>query len=249
MTRTLGSHSEVNLGEKLVGRNKETYVNRLFASIAPKYDLLNSVISAGRHKKWRKLAVAMSALSLGDTALDVATGTGDFALDLADAVGETGSVIGVDFCEPMLQIAKEKLADRPNIELAAANAEHLPFPVNRFDCVTIGFALRNVADVRATVVEMVRVTKPGGRVTSLEILGPRSKVLRPMWRLYFSKIMPRIAQLFGAEREPYKYLPDSVERFCSREELADIFSKCGLKDVCVRNLMFGFVCIHMGVKQ
>lgn len=241
--------SEGSLSEKLVGRSKETYVNRLFAAIAPKYDLLNSVISAGRHKKWRKTSVAMAELRTGGIALDVATGTGDFALDLANAVGESGRVIGVDFCEPMLRIAGQKLADNPNIALAVANAEHLPFNSDSFDCSTIGFALRNVSDVRAAVSEMARVTKPGGRVVSLEILGPRSRAFRPMWRLYFSRIMPGVAQLFGADREPYEYLPDSVERFCSREELADIFRSCGLSNICIKDLMFGIVCIHMGVKQ
>lgn len=235
--------------ERLVGKEKERYINRLFGAIAPKYDLLNSVISMGKHKRWRRLAVRMSGLAIGGKALDVATGTGDFALDLSETAGETGYIVGADFCLPMLGLAKRKLQGRQNVELVAANAESLPFVSDFFDCSTIGFALRNVADVRATITEMTRVTKPGGRVISLEIVGPRSKLMQPLWRLYFSKIMPRIAQVIGADRKHYEYLPDSVERFYSREELAEIFRDCGLVDLHIRSLTFGIVCIHMGTKR
>jgi demethylmenaquinone methyltransferase/2-methoxy-6-polyprenyl-1,4-benzoquinol methylase len=210
---------------------------------------MNSVISLGKHKGWRKLAVRMSGLHEGGTALDVATGTGDFALELANAVGPTGKVIGADFCAPMLDLAKQKLKGCGIIELVAGNAESLPFPSDTFNCATIGFGLRNVANVAAAVAEMARVTKSEGRVISLEILGPRLKLLQPLWRTYFFRVMPRAAHLFGAEREPYDYLPDSVARFYSREELTDIFRDCGLVDVQVRDLTFGVVCIHMGTKR
>ena len=236
------------MSAKLVGEEKERYVNRLFASIAPKYDLLNSVISLGNHKRWRRLAVAMSGVSSGGTALDVATGTGDFAIDLAGAVGETGRVVGVDFCLPMLDLAAQKTSGLGNISLVAANAECLPFDSDSFDCTTIGFALRNVGNVRSVVSEMARVTKPGGRVVSLEILGPESRVMKALWRLYFSRLMPCVAGMLGAKKEPYEYLPKSVERFCSRNELADIFRQCGMRDVSIRGLMFGIVCIHVGTK-
>jgi len=240
---------EADLREKLVGSEKERYVNQLFGSIAPKYDLMNSVISLGRHKGWRKLAVKETGIATGGSAIDVAAGTGDLTLELAQAAGPDGNVIGADFCEEMLVRAVEKLSKTSGVELVAANAEHLPFPENTFDCATIGFALRNVANVSSAVAEMTRVTKPGGRVISLEILGPDSWVLQPFWKLYFSGIMPRIAWIFGAKKEPYKYLPDSVARFYSREELADIFRKCGLTDIRIRNLTLGTVCIHIGTKQ
>jgi demethylmenaquinone methyltransferase/2-methoxy-6-polyprenyl-1,4-benzoquinol methylase len=247
--RARPSVTEAGLREKLVGKEKERYVNRLFGSIAPKYDLLNSIISLGRHKGWRRTAVRMSGLSPGGTALDIATGTGDFAVELARAAGAAGSVIGIDFCKPMLDLAERKLAGSPRVGLIAANVESLPFASGTFDCATIGFALRNVASVTATVAEMARATRSGGRVISLEIVGPRSRVLRPLWGLYLAGLMPQVARLFGAEREPYQYLPHSVARFYSQEELADIFRSCGLADIRVRNLMFGVVCIHMGTKQ
>ncbi|MEN6371137.1 MAG: bifunctional demethylmenaquinone methyltransferase/2-methoxy-6-polyprenyl-1,4-benzoquinol methylase UbiE [Armatimonadota bacterium] len=234
---------------KLVGKEKERYINRLFGSIASKYDLMNSVISLGMHKSWRKIAVRMAGIEPGASAIDVATGTGDFAKVLSAAAGYSGLVVGTDFCRPMIAMAANKLASERNIELVTANAEHLPFASGTFDCATIGFALRNVANVQAAVAEMTRVIKPGGRVISLEILGPDSRILQPLWRLYFFRIMPRLAGLFGAEREPYDYLPNSVARFCSREELADIFKSCGLVDIHIRNLTFGTVCIHMGTKN
>jgi demethylmenaquinone methyltransferase/2-methoxy-6-polyprenyl-1,4-benzoquinol methylase len=240
---------EADLPEKLAGREKERYINRLFGSVAPKYDLLNGIMSLGRHKTWRNLAVHMSELVPRGIALDVATGTGDFALELLRAVGEDGRVVGIDFCEPMLTLAARKLSGRPGMNLVAANAEHLPFGPDTFDCVTIGFGLRNVASVQATIAEMVRVTKPGRRVISLEILGPQSRTLTPLWRIYFHWLVPWLAQALGAKREPYDYLPDSVKKFYSREELTEIFKNNGLVDIQVRSLALGAVCIHMGTKE
>ena len=183
---------------KLAGREKERYVEGLFGSIAPKYDLMNSIISLGKHKGWRRLAVRMAELKPGAMAIDVATGTGDFALELASAVGDAGLVVGTDFCRSMIGLAAEKSASKKTIELVIANAENLPFASNTFDCATIGFALRNVADVPATIKEITRVIKPGGRVISLEIVGPHLRILQPLWKLYFFRIMPRLATLFGA---------------------------------------------------
>ena len=258
-------HSEAGLQEKLAGSEKERYINRLFATIAPRYDLLNSVISLGNHKRWRKTAVRMSGLTKGGKALDAATGTGDFAIDLARVAGESGMVVGIDFCLPMLEIAARKIGERSTrhaepvearrmsgespITLAAANAESLPFESESFDCATIGFALRNVSSVPATIAELARVVKPGGRVVSLEMVRPTAPILTPLWRMYFFKVMPALARIFGAEGEAYDYLPRSVARFYSREELAEVFRDSGLSNVTARGLMLGLVCIHMGIKQ
>jgi demethylmenaquinone methyltransferase / 2-methoxy-6-polyprenyl-1,4-benzoquinol methylase len=237
------------LQEQLAGSEKERYINNLFATIAPKYDLLNSVISLGRHRSWRRKAVAMSGLDRGGKAIDVATGTGDFAIELGRAVGDSGTVIGSDFCQPMLELAARKTAHHKCIHLTYANAEALPFESNTFDCATIGFALRNVSSVPATLAEMTRVVRPGGRVVSLEMVRPTSRLIAPLWRLYFFKMMPGVAGMLGGEREPYDYLPQSVARFHSREELAGVFEDCGLRDVAVRTLTLGLVCIHMGIKR
>jgi len=229
---------------------KEAYVEGLFSAIAPRYDLLNTVLSLTRHKAWRRFAVSESGLSLGGRALDVCCGTGDFAFELAGKSGGGGRVIGADFSLPMIGLARKKAGRRDcrSVEFIAANACRLPFADDSFDCVTVGFGLRNVADVQVALDEMARVTKPGGRVLSLEIMGVRSSFLALPWKLYFRALGPRAARLFGGSREAYDYLPRSVERFMSREDLARRFARSGLVDVGFRDLMFGAVSLHVGVK-
>ncbi|MCE5200591.1 MAG: bifunctional demethylmenaquinone methyltransferase/2-methoxy-6-polyprenyl-1,4-benzoquinol methylase UbiE [Armatimonadota bacterium] len=232
------------------GAEKEAYVERLFSTIAPKYDLLNSVMSLTRHRAWRRFAVSMSGLQPGDRALDVCCGTGDFAFELARRVGENGGVVGVDFSEPMVELARQKASKLglSSVSFQTGNACGLPFDDNSFDCVTVGFGLRNVADLPKAVSEMTRVIKPGGRVVCLEISRVRSRVLLLPWKLYFYVLTPYLASFFRAKRSAYEYLPQSVKEFISREELAAEFEKSGLIDVCFHDLMFGAVCIHIGTK-
>jgi demethylmenaquinone methyltransferase / 2-methoxy-6-polyprenyl-1,4-benzoquinol methylase len=237
-------------GSPLAGRAKEEFVERMFSSIAPRYDLLNSVISLNRHRAWRRFAVQASHAKPGDFALDVAAGTGDFSFDLAQAVGAEGSVIASDFCEPMIDIGVKKTQVRglTNVSWALANAMELPFSSNTFDCAVIGFGLRNVASVPQAVAEMTRVIKPGGRVLSLEINKPASMMFKPLWMLYFYGLLPSFARIFGGKREAYTYLPDSVKRFHSRQELSQIMLDAGLVDIQVHDLTMGVVCVHVGVK-
>jgi demethylmenaquinone methyltransferase/2-methoxy-6-polyprenyl-1,4-benzoquinol methylase len=236
---------------KRSGREKEAYVEELFSSIAPRYDLLNSIISLNRHKRWRRFAVAQANLKEGDVVLDVASGTGDFAVELAKSVGESGIVAATDFCRPMAALGcrKVRTLGYRNIAFALANAESLPFPDDTFDCATIGFALRNVADVQATLIEMTRVVKPGGRVISLEISRPQSVFIKPFWKLYFYGLLPFIARVFKGKREPYEYLPNSVTHFHSREQLAKEMQIAGMEDIRIINLTLGVVCVHVGVKS
>jgi len=229
--------------------DKGRYVSLLFARIAARYDLINNAISFGMHKRWRHIAVAMSGLKEGDSALDVATGTGDFAIELAKAVGKDGRVTGVDFCEAMLDIARHKTRSFSNITYAYADATNLPFADASFNCCTIGFALRNVADVNAAISEMVRVIKPGGRVISLEITKPNSDWIGKIKRFYFRKIIPKIAHLLGGDKEGYDYLPESIEQFYTKDELTELFKRYGLSDVRVIEFAFGSVCIHVGTKK
>ena len=229
---------------------KEAYVEDLFSSIAPKYDLLNSVLSMCRHKAWRRFAVSKSDLEPGGSALDVCCGTGDFAFELANRVGEGGRVVGLDFSLPMLDVAKRKArrSGRDWIEFIAGNACGLPFPDGSFDCVTVGFGLRNVADVGVALSEMARVTRPGGRVISLEISRVGSPLLSLPWKLYFYALTPYTAVVFRARRRAYEYLPRSVKGFMSSRQLATEFETCGLNDVSRHALTFGVVCVHVGVK-
>ena len=233
--------------------DKEPYVRDMFAAIAPQYDTLNAILSFNQHKAWRRLAVRMANVKAGDDCLDVCTGTGDFAIDLAHAVGAGGHVIGADFCAPMIANGLGKTArasaaiNSGPITMMVANAEALPYPDNRFHVVTVGFGVRNVARLDKAVSEMARVARPGGRVAILEFNRPRQVWYKPFVDFYLFHILPRVGGMLS-RREAYTYLPESMKRFVSREELVAIMERAGLRDIQVRDLNFGTVCIHLGVK-
>jgi demethylmenaquinone methyltransferase/2-methoxy-6-polyprenyl-1,4-benzoquinol methylase len=229
--------------------DKETYVRAMFAAIAPRYDALNAILSFNQHKAWRRLAVRLAQVAPGECCLDVCTGTGDFAVDLARAVGPKGHVVGADFCEPMIRSGLKKTGHAPGgaIAMMVANAQCLPYPAERFDAATVGFGIRNVAHIDRAVGEMARVVKPGGRVVILEFNRPRPCWYKPLVDLYLFQVLPRIGGLLS-RREAYTYLPESMKQFVSREELAAIMERAGLRDIRVRDLNFGTVCIHLGVK-
>jgi demethylmenaquinone methyltransferase/2-methoxy-6-polyprenyl-1,4-benzoquinol methylase len=230
---------------------KEDFIRGLFASIAPRYDLLNSILSFNRHKSWRAFAVRQCGLSPGDAAIDVGAGTLDFAIELSKAVGESGRVVAVDFCRPMFEIGLPKLRKRgiANISLVEGNAECLPLPSNSFRAATIGFVLRNVQSVERTIAEMTRVVQPGGKVVCLELAKPRGRLFGPVHSAYFYRILPFIGGIVNRRREPYEYLPASLKDFCSREELTGIMEKEGLGDIRVYDLTGGVVAVHVGTKR
>ena len=231
---------------------KHDYVQSMFDAIAPRYDLLNSVLSARLHWGWRRAAVRAAVLSPGDAALDVCTGTGDLAFELARTVGAEGSVVGADFSLPMLRLGAEKAgrrdADARAISWALADTQALPFARNTFDAVTVGFGIRNVADIRAGVAEMARVVRPGGRVVILEFGQPRNRLFAGLYRFYSFRILPLLGGMVSGRRAAYEYLPSSVAAFHSREALADILRGAGLTEVTYSDLTFGTVIIHRGVK-
>ena len=231
--------------------SKAQYIERLFASIAPRYDLLNSVLSFNLHKGWRKFAVSQCNLWPGDKALDVCAGTLDFAIELSKIVGDKGEVTAVDFCRPMLEVGRGKLSRRgiENVSVIEADAESLPLPSDSFQAATIGFALRNVSSAEKTISEMARAVCKGGRVVCLELALPRGRLFRSIYGLYFNRILPFIGGAVNGKREPYEYLPASVESFCSREELADIMRKVGLTDITVYDLTGGAATVHVGTKK
>lgn len=229
---------------------KSEYVREMFASIAHRYDLLNSVLSFNRHYAWRRKAVRLAQLQPGDSALDVCTGTGDFAIDLYRAVGPTGTVVGSDFCTPMLQRGKVKTdaASGGRIAMMVADTQALPYRDNLFDCVTVGFGIRNVTDTQRAFAEMARVAKMGGRVVCLEFNTPQNPILRALVHFYEMKALPRIGALLS-KSDAYTYLPASIQAFHSREELAQMMRNVGLTDIRVHDLNLGSVCIHIGVKD
>jgi len=241
------------LGNESVPHNvadeKEQYVHAMFARIARRYDLLNRVLSFRQDVRWRKMAVEMANVEPGDAVLDVATGTGDLAFELSRQVDSSGTVIGVDFVDEMLQIARAKAARRKTLgqcEFRYGNALQLPFDDNMFQAATIGFALRNVSDVTQCLREMTRVVRPGGRVVCLELSKPVWPVFRHIYRLYFHRIVPLIGRALQGVDGPYRYLPESVDRFPDQERLAQMMREIGLQDVMYRNLIGGIAAIHVG---
>jgi len=234
-----------------VNETKAQAIRRMFAQIAPRYDLLNSVLSANLHQYWRTVAVREARLRPGHWVVDVATGTGDFALALARAVGPTGQVVGVDFCEPMVALGREKTRQRgaaATIVFVLGEAEALPLPDGVFECATIGFALRNVTSVEQTLREMARVVKPGGRVVSLELTRPRWPGLQGLYALYSAHLIPRLGGWLSGQPQAYTYLPASIARFISPTELGGMLVKVGLEPVRERSLAGGIATVHVGLK-
>lgn len=235
---------------QVIGERKHGYVRDMFARIAPRYDLLNSLLSLRIHHYWRHVAAKSAMLKPGQCALDVCTGTADFALRLAKDVGEDGQVIGIDFCEPMLKIGVSKVRRNrvgQRITLALGDAQTLPFAANSFDAVTVAFGIRNVADIERAFAEMWRVLKPGGRLVCLEFSHPQRQPFRTIYSFYFHRILPFIGGLLS-HRDAYTYLPVSVSHFPEREQLAHLLREAGFTQVQWRELTFGIVCIHSGVK-
>jgi demethylmenaquinone methyltransferase / 2-methoxy-6-polyprenyl-1,4-benzoquinol methylase len=229
---------------------KHGYVRAMFDAIAPKYDLLNAVLSAQLHHGWRRFAATQAALKPGDAALDICTGTGDFAFELARRVGATGRVIGADFSAPMVAYGEEKRRKRPlpQVRMMLADAQNLPFPDNSFDAVTVGFGIRNVADRPRGFAEMARVTRPGGRVVVLEFNQPPNRAFAALYHWYSFRVLPVIGGVISGKRAAYEYLPSSVAAFPSRDELADELRAVGLTDVRYHDLMLGIAVVHCGTK-
>jgi demethylmenaquinone methyltransferase/2-methoxy-6-polyprenyl-1,4-benzoquinol methylase len=202
-------------------------------------------MTAGLHHRWRARAADLAALGPGDTALDVACGTGDLAIELARRVGAVGEVIGSDFAEEMLERARAK---DPGLVWEWGNALELPYASGRFDAATVGFGARNFSDLDRGLAEMTRVVKPGGRVVVLEITTPRKPPLSTFYRVWFDHVVPLIGRLTG-EQEAYTYLPSSVRRFPGPEGLAAAMQRAGLSDIRWVLTAGGIIALHVGTKR
>jgi demethylmenaquinone methyltransferase / 2-methoxy-6-polyprenyl-1,4-benzoquinol methylase len=214
----------------------------MFDRIARVYDRMNSVMTAGMHHRWRRRAADLARVGPGSRALDVATGTGDLAIELA---ARGASVVGLDFSERMLELARAKA---PGIEFVQGNALQLEYPDGSFDAVTVGFGARNFADLDRGLAELARVTRPGGRVVILEITSPQRPPLSWFFRLWFDRVVPALGRLAG-DSDAYTYLPSSVRRFPGPAELAAKLAAAGLEDVRWVLTAGGIIAIHEGTRR
>ncbi len=225
-------------------------VREMFGKIATRYDLLNHLLSGNIDRRWRRLVAKAleTTLSSGEArVLDVACGTGDLSLTLLES--GKAVIVGVDFCRPMLQIAKDKASSHGSaVSLIEGDALQLPFADQSFEATTIAFGLRNLASVEAGFRELFRVLKPGGRIAVLEFSRPRMPVVRSLFNVYFTKLLPLLGGWISGSKRAYEYLPASVSRFPNQTELASIMSSSGFDAVTFRNLTGGIAALHMGTR-
>lgn len=233
------------------GRDKATYVKETFNSIARHYDLMNSLMSLGMDKRWRRYAVKRVGAKPGMHILDVCCGTGQLSLELGNVVGSEGNVTGLDFSQNMLEVAKYSLiqsSNPSNIRFIQGNAMELPFPNDSFDGATVGWGLRNLPDLRQGIREMVRTVKPGAKVVSLDMAKPSFPVFKQAYWVYFEKLVPLMGKIWAKKASAYQYLHDSAREFPAQDELVRIFTECGLIDSHFDNLAGGVVAIVTGTK-
>jgi demethylmenaquinone methyltransferase/2-methoxy-6-polyprenyl-1,4-benzoquinol methylase len=227
---------------------KAELVQAMFTRIASRYDLMNALMTFGRHQAWRRVAARATIAAPEGPVLDLATGTADLALAILEA-SRHRRVVGADFSVGMLRQAQRKLRARraTHISLVAADALRLPFADACFACVISAFLLRNLADLGQGLREMRRVTRPGGRVVMLEITRPTLPVFSQVFGVYFHRLVPAVGAVIAGDAEAYRYLPDSVERFASPAELIALMKQAGLRSPSYRLLGLGTIAIHTGV--
>ena len=228
--------------------DKARRVAGVFTSVASKYDIMNDLMSVGLHRLWKRFAVSVSGVRNGQRVLDVAGGSADLSRLFLQKVGSTGQVVLTDINNAMLRVGRDRLLDEGiNTPTAQCDAEHLPFPDNYFDCVSIAFGLRNVTHKEAALREMQRVLKPGGRVIVLEF----SKVAKPLekiYDLYSFKLLPKMGQMIAGDADSYRYLAESIRMHPGQEELKQMMIEAGLEHVEYFNLTGGVVAVHRGYK-
>jgi demethylmenaquinone methyltransferase/2-methoxy-6-polyprenyl-1,4-benzoquinol methylase len=229
----------------LQGEARAAYVRRMFERIASRYDLLNRLMTAGQDRRWRGEVVRRAALQPGETLLDLGAGTGDLALE-ALRQAPRARVVGADFAQPMLAIARRRGANA-GAGWILSDALHLPFARATFDAVVSGFLLRNVSDLEAALEEQARVLKPsGGRVVCLDTTPPGPGPFRPLLEFHLRRVIPFLGRWVARDPEAYNYLPGSTQRFLSAEALAEQLQRHGFIGVGFVRRMFGTVAIHWG---
>jgi demethylmenaquinone methyltransferase / 2-methoxy-6-polyprenyl-1,4-benzoquinol methylase len=227
------------------GTLPDPQVRAMFDRIAGFYDLMNSVMTAGLHHRWRSRAADLAAVGPGDRVLDVATGTGDLALELARRVAPDGEVVGSDFADGMLERARAKAAGRRDVRFELGDAQALPYADGEFAAATVGFGARNFGDLPRGIGEMARVVRPGGRVVVLEITTPTKPPLSTFFSVWFDRIIPLVGSM-AADPQAYSYLPSSVRRFPGPEGLAAVLAGAGLTEIRWILTAGGIIALHVG---
>ena len=237
--------------ERVAAADKAGRVRSVFESVAGKYDIMNDLMSLGAHRLWKHFTLSLTGLRPGQHALDVAGGTGDLAAGMLRQVGKTGRVVLSDVNPAMLDIGRDRLLDAGhvgNVECIVADAENLPFEDNSFDCVTIGFGLRNVTDKPKALKSMHRVLKVGGQLLVLEFSTPTAPGLKPIYDAYSFKVLPLLGELVAKDRDSYRYLAESIRMHPDQETLLAMLRDSGFIQTRYHNLTGGIVAVHRGYK-
>jgi demethylmenaquinone methyltransferase/2-methoxy-6-polyprenyl-1,4-benzoquinol methylase len=237
--------------QKVAWGEKQSRVRDVFDSVADNYDLMNDLMSGGAHRLWKRFTLQLANLRPGQRALDVAGGTGDLTAGLASQVGDHGLVVLTDINAAMLNRGRDRLTDRGhvgNVVYAQANAELLPFADASFDCVTIGFGLRNVTDKARALASMRRVLRPGGQLLVLEFSQPVAPGLKPLYDVYSFRILPLLGRWVARDEASYRYLAESIRMHPPQEQLLGMMRDAGLEDCRYHNLMGGIVAVHRGYR-
>lgn len=241
-----------HFGFRSVDKNQKAgQVADVFHSVAGKYDLMNDLMSMGIHRLWKRFTIELSGVRPGQRVLDIAGGTGDLTMKFSDLVGPDGQVVLADINASMLQVGRSRLTDRGyagNIEYVQADAEHLPFPDNSFNAVSIAFGLRNVTDKDQALRDMTRVLKPGGKLMVLEFSKPTNPLLSKAYDLYSFNALPLMGQLIAGDSASYQYLAESIRMHPDQDTLKAMMDTAGLVNCKYFNMTGGVVALHVGIK-
>jgi demethylmenaquinone methyltransferase/2-methoxy-6-polyprenyl-1,4-benzoquinol methylase len=248
----MSDDSQTDFGYERVPRGeKERRVRGVFDSVAGNYDRMNDLMSAGAHRLWKRFTLSLANLRPGQRALDVAGGTGDLAAGLARQVGPRGLVVLSDINASMLERGRDRLLNEGfvgNVECVQANAERLPFAPGTFDCITIGFGLRNVTDKAKALASMGAALKPGGQLLVLEFSHPTVPILQPLYDAYSFHVLPFLGRMVAGDEPSYRYLAESIRKHPDQEALLALMREAGLEGCRYHNLAGGIVAVHRGYR-